>query len=84
MVYSGDTGWFDALPRLSAGADLFICECTYHSRDLSFHLNYELLCEREKQFDCGRMMLTHLGEEMSSRTETEAFELADDGVVVKL
>ena len=84
VVYSGDTGWFDDLPRLSAGSDLFICECTYHSRDVSFHLNYELLCERQQQFDCGRMMLTHLGEEMSSRRESEAFEFADDGMLVTL
>jgi ribonuclease BN (tRNA processing enzyme) len=84
VVYSGDTGWFDELPRLSAGADLFICECTYHSRNLDFHLNYELLRERQREFDCGRMMLTHLGAEMAGRRDIEAFETADDGMVVKL
>lgn len=84
VVYSGDTGWFDDLPRLSAGADLFICECTYHSRNLDFHLNYELLCERQREFDCGRIMLTHRGEEMIGRSDTDAFELADDGMRVRL
>jgi len=84
VVYSGDTGWFDALPQISAGADLFICECTYRTRDLDFHLNYELLCERQREFDCGRMMLTHLGAEMADRKNAEAFEVADDGMVVKL
>ena len=84
VVYSGDTGWFAALPRHAAGADLFICECTYHSRVLDFHLNYELLCDRQREFDCGRMMLTHLGSEMAGRTDTDSFEIADDGMVVKL
>jgi hypothetical protein len=30
------------------------------------------------------MMLTHLGAEMTERRDTEAFEIADDGMVVKL
>ena len=36
VAYSGDTGWFPELPRLSAGADLFICECTLHGHALDF------------------------------------------------
>ncbi|MBK7947743.1 MAG: MBL fold metallo-hydrolase [Deltaproteobacteria bacterium] len=27
IAYSGDTGWFEALPRAVAGSGLFICEC---------------------------------------------------------
>lgn len=84
VVYSGDTGWFDELPRLAAGADLFVCECTYHQTDLDFHLNYQLLCERREQFDCGGMILTHLGQEMANRRSSSEFDMADDGLIVPL
>jgi ribonuclease BN (tRNA processing enzyme) len=85
VVYSGDTGWFDDLPRLTGGADLFICECTLHHEKLDFHLNLDQLTERHELFDCGRMVLTHLGSEMAKlRGEISTFETADDGMLIKL
>lgn len=86
IAYSGDTGWFQELPRRVAGADLFICECTYHThnQDFVYHLSYDELSERHKEFDCGRIILTHLGEEMSARRGTCDLETADDGLTVRL
>lgn len=84
LVYSGDTGWFDELPRHAAGADLFICECTFHDRRFDFHLNLEQLEQHRGDFDCDRIVLTHLGSEMAERRGAVSFETADDGVRVKL
>ena len=84
IVYSGDTGWFDDLPRIARGADLFVCECTFHTTQLDFHLNYELLWEQRPLFDCDRLLLTHLGSEMSDRRGLCEIDTADDGLVVKL
>ena len=84
VVYSGDTGWFPELPRLSAGADLFACECTLFESRLDFHLSLEQLLEHRKQFDVGRMMLTHLGTEMAERRGAVEFETADDGLRIRL
>ena len=84
VVYSGDTGWFDELPGHVAGADLFVCECTYRASDLDFHLNYELLCERKAQLDCGNIVLTHLGADMVDRSPSDEFDYADDGLVVSI
>lgn len=85
IVYSGDTGWFDDLPRLADGADLFICECTLQHEKLDFHLNLDQLQEKKRLFDSERMILTHLGREMSgARDEITSFELADDGLLLKL
>lgn len=84
VSYSGDTGWFDGLPEIAAGSELFVCECTYRASDLDFHLNLELLEERQASFDCGRMLLTHLGAQMAERRTDDALESADDGLVVKL
>jgi len=84
IAYSGDTGWFDALPREVGAADLFVCECTYHSHDFEYHLNHGALVERREAFDCGRIVLTHLGAEMTDRRGRCAFDTADDGLSLKI
>ena len=84
LVYSGDTGWFDELPRRASGADLFICECTFHTRVFDYHLNLEQLVERRGDFDAGRIVLTHLGSEMADLRGSVPFETADDGMLIKL
>ena len=84
IAYSGDTGWFDALPRSVAGSGLFICECTLESASLDFHLSLEELREHRDDLDCGRMILTHLGEAMSGKRGQIEFETADDGLAIKL
>ena len=80
IAYSGDTGWFDGLPTQVAGADLFISECTYHSHGFEYHLNYEMLLEQRKRFDCNRLVLTHLGNEMLPFRGACELETADDGL----
>jgi ribonuclease BN (tRNA processing enzyme) len=84
IAYSGDTGWFDELPRLVAGSELFISECTNHRDTFEYHLSHEILVQRKGLFDCGRIILTHLGSEMSSRRGECDFETADDGLAIKL
>ena len=84
IAYSGDTGWFDALPRAVAGSSLFICECTLECAGLDFHLSLEELREHRGELDCGRLMLTHLGDAMSRLRGQIELETADDGFAVKL
>jgi ribonuclease BN (tRNA processing enzyme) len=84
IAYSGDTGWFDGLPRQVAGSDLFICECTYHRNGFDFHLSHEQLVAHRDRFDCGRIIITHLGEEMADRRASSEFEAADDGLTIRI
>ena len=84
IAYSGDTGWFDALPSRVAGADLFICECTYHRTNFQYHLSHEELVANRSRFDCGRVIITHLGQEMVDRRATSDFEAADDGLTIRI
>lgn len=84
IVYSGDTGWFDGLPRAVGEANLFITECTYLTDKYEYHLNHGALIEHEAEFDCERIILTHLGSEMTDRRGQCHFETADDGLVVGL
>jgi ribonuclease BN (tRNA processing enzyme) len=84
IAYSGDTGWFDGLPARVAGSDLFICECTYHRNRFEYHLSHEQLVAQRSRFDCGRVIITHLGEEMADRRASSEFEAADDGLTIRI
>ena len=84
IAYSGDTGWFDGLPRQIAGSDLFICECTLHDTRLDFHLSLDELREHRDDLDCGRLILTHLGDEMAKQRGQIEIDTADDGMAIKL
>jgi len=84
IAYSGDTGWFDELPRLVAGSDLFITECTNYVPSFEYHLSHEELVDHKAEFDCGRVILTHLGAEMTVHRGNAEFETADDGLAIKL
>jgi ribonuclease BN (tRNA processing enzyme) len=84
LVYSGDTGWFDELPARANGTDLFICECTQVEKSYEYHLSLDELADHRRDFDCGKLLLTHLGQEMRSLSDLGGFEAADDGLVIKL
>jgi len=85
IVFSGDSGWNDELVKLSAGADLFLCECTYYeSAHLKFHLNYPLLAANRDKFKVRRMVLTHLGREVLSRENEIALEMGYDGMKIEI
>jgi ribonuclease BN (tRNA processing enzyme) len=65
--------------RISAGADLFLCECTYfESNHLDFHLNYPIIERNHGRFTAKRMILTHLGREVLERKGEVGMEMADD------
>jgi ribonuclease BN (tRNA processing enzyme) len=85
IVFSGDSGWNDGLVELSAGADLFLCECTYYeSTQLDFHLNYPMLAANRDKFKVRRMVLTHLGREVLNRADEIAIEMGYDGMKIEI
>jgi ribonuclease BN (tRNA processing enzyme) len=84
IAYSGDTGWFDALPSTVAGSDLFLCDCTHVRPEYSYHLSLEELTAKRELFDCGQIVLTHLGRRMRERGPAEGFAIADDGLAFKV
>ncbi|KOG30879.1 MBL fold metallo-hydrolase [Streptomyces resistomycificus] len=63
LAYSGDTGPCDALPRLAAGADLFLCEAdidTHHEGE-QVHLTPEDAGAAARQAGAGKLLVTHVG-----------------------
>jgi ribonuclease BN (tRNA processing enzyme) len=84
MVYSGDTAWTPDLLRQSQGADLFLCECSTFDSEVPRHVRYLDIVANRASFDCGRLLLTHLGREMRTRSGEIPDELANDGLVVEI
>ena len=85
IAFSGDSGWSDDLVAFTAGADLFLCECTYfESAHLDFHMNYPQLAEQRERFAVGRMILTHVGGEVLRHADDIRIETATDGMRVRI
>jgi ribonuclease BN (tRNA processing enzyme) len=84
IAFSGDTGWVDELVGFAAGADLFLCECTYFDNPLGVHLSYPLLQSKRRKFDVKRMMLTHIGREVLEHGSQINMELAADGMKIEV
>jgi len=84
IAYSGDAAWSDALPRLADGADLFICEATTYSTRDPLHVSARELMEHRDELRCGRVVVTHLGEESLAHRGEIGFEVAEDDAVIEV
>jgi ribonuclease BN (tRNA processing enzyme) len=84
IVYTGDTGWSEDLPAHTAGADLFLCECSFFETRIAMHLDYPRIAENLNRFGAKRIVLTHLGQEVLERMSDVELETARDGLVVSL
>lgn len=84
IAYSGDTEWTDTLIDLARSADLFVCECNCFDEHIPGHLDYRTLQDRREQFDCRRMVLTHMGEDMLRQVDSLSVEAAHDGLLIEL
>lgn len=84
LAYSGDTGWFPALPEQVRGADLFLCECTHASKRSDKHLSLSELRANRQGLEVGALLLTHLGPELARRRRIPGFKLARDGMTIRV
>ena len=82
IAYSGDCEWTDALIDVGRGADLFIAEALSYDKPIQQHLSYSSLLANEERIGARRMLITHLGPEMLSRTDEARHEVASDGLVL--
>ncbi|MDX2166395.1 MAG: MBL fold metallo-hydrolase [Deltaproteobacteria bacterium] len=84
VLYSGDTGWTEALVTQSRDTDLFICECCFFDTRVDFHLDYPRIAAQRARFGCKRLVLSHLGREVHARRDEVTEELASDGLTITL
>lgn len=83
VAYTGDTEWTDDLYRLAEGADLLIADGSALTPTKG-HLDVQTLSERRSGLDCGRILLTHPGEEVLAVIDELDFEYAFDGMVLEV
>jgi ribonuclease BN (tRNA processing enzyme) len=85
LAYSGDSGPSDALPKLAAGADLFLCEATLMQPNPEGGIRGHLAAgEAVAAFEASgakRLLLTHRPDE---RPLEDGLELAYDGLEVEI
>lgn len=79
ISYSGDTEWTDQLIRAAEGADLFICEAYYLEKKVKFHLDYHTLMSHRSDLSCGKLVLTHMSDDLLKRSGSLDAEYAEDG-----
>ncbi len=84
LVYSGDTAWTPDLLRRSAGAGLFLCECSTFATPVPGHVRYSEIEANRSRFECDDLLLVHLGQEMRDRARQVAEAMASDGLVVQV
>ncbi|MDQ3828063.1 MAG: MBL fold metallo-hydrolase [Candidatus Tectomicrobia bacterium] len=84
ITYSGDTEWTEALVEAARGADLFICETYSYAKKIKHHLDFQTLYAHRGRFDCRRVILTHMSQDMLSHLDEVEFECAEDGKFVIL
>ncbi len=84
ILFSGDTGWTEALPEQVGDVSLFISECTLVEETFEYHLSHERMCRERARFCCDRIVLTHLGHDMIENLDRVSFEMASDGLRIKV
>jgi ribonuclease BN (tRNA processing enzyme) len=84
LFFTGDTGWHEALPGAVGEADLFISECVLLEEGFEYHLSHQRLDAERARFRAGRTILTHLGSEVLDNSGRVRFDLAHDGLRLKL
>ncbi|MFQ5666656.1 MAG: MBL fold metallo-hydrolase [Candidatus Binatia bacterium] len=84
VLYSGDTGWTEALVERSQDTDLFICECCFFETRIPIHLDYPRIAEERHRFGTKRLILTHFGREVHARRNEIEVEMASDGLTIEL
>ena len=82
IAYSGDARWTEHLPPVAKGADLFICEASRFAEPEPAHICYREIIEHRAEFECERIILTHLGKETLDHASELALPYATDGLVV--
>jgi ribonuclease BN (tRNA processing enzyme) len=82
--YTGDTAWTEVLVDVAAGADLLIAEAYYLDKKVPYHLRHADLAAHHDRLGCRRMVLTHMSADMLEHRDQVRFEVASDGLVLRI
>jgi ribonuclease BN (tRNA processing enzyme) len=82
IAYSADTEWTDTLIPLARDADLFVAEAYMYEKVVKNHLSLKTLEQHLPTINAGRLVLTHMSDDMLSRLDQLPYTAASDGMVV--
>lgn len=84
LAYTGDTEWTDALIEVGKSADLLIAEAYFREKRVPLHLDLATLEAHLPEIRPGRLILTHMSDDMLMHHDTIEHECAADGMTVEL
>jgi ribonuclease BN (tRNA processing enzyme) len=84
IAYTGDTAWADTIREIGVNAHLLIAEAYFYEKPIKYHLSYLTLADHLAEMNPGRIILTHMSEDMLSRLASIKAEVAEDGMGVEL
>ena len=82
--YTGDTAWTEVLVDVASGADLLIAEAYYLGKKIPYHLRHADLAAHHDRLGCRRMVLTHMSADVLEHRDQVRFEIASDGLVLRI
>jgi ribonuclease BN (tRNA processing enzyme) len=84
LTYSGDADWCPELAEAAHEADLFVCEACFYEKEIRYHINFKTLEKHLPEIRAKRVILTHMSNDMLTRSSTIGYEMAEDGKSVDL
>jgi ribonuclease BN (tRNA processing enzyme) len=82
--YTGDTAWTSSLLQVAAGADLLIAEAYYRDKPVPYHLRLADLQAHAAELASRRIILTHMSADMLSQQGQPGYEMASDGLTLRI
>lgn len=84
IAYSGDTEWCDGLVGAARDADMLIAEAYFGDRRVATHLGLVDILEHRAEITSRRIVLTHMSDDMLTRAVPPGFEVAEDGLILRI
>jgi ribonuclease BN (tRNA processing enzyme) len=82
IAYTGDTGWTETLIEAGRDADLFIAEAYFYDKKVKHHLDLATLTRHLPSIQPKLLVITHMSDDMLSRSAEIPYEVAQDGKIL--
>lgn len=82
--YTGDTAWTSSITKVAAEADLLIAEAYYRDKPVPYHLRLADLEQHRAELASRRIILTHLSADMLAAPDQHGYEIASDGLSLRI
>jgi ribonuclease BN (tRNA processing enzyme) len=82
--YTGDTAWTGSLIQVAAEADLLIAEAYYRDKPVPYHLRLADLQAHRAELASRQIILTHLSADMLAAPGQHGYQVASDGLSLRI